>query len=215
MKILAFDTSSNSLSIALLKDNNLLAELTLSPSANQSELLIPEIEKILKAHHTSYQELDLIAATNGPGSFTGSRIGLTAARTIKLATKLPLILLNSCQIIAFKHQQQFANYQKIFVALDAKADEIFYATYESIDDIKSSNITPKITTLDKIQAYLPKENYFLCGSGANLIDNTKENDQIQAQFIGQLALKLHQDNHQTHDLNPIYLRSPKITKRKK
>ncbi|MBL6664754.1 MAG: tRNA (adenosine(37)-N6)-threonylcarbamoyltransferase complex dimerization subunit type 1 TsaB [Rickettsiales bacterium] len=215
MKILAFDTSSNSLSISLLENNQPTSEFTLSPNSNQSELLIPEIEKILNENQTSYQDLDLIAATNGPGSFTGSRIGLTAARTIKLATKLPLILLNSCQIIAFKHRKQLSDHQQIFVALDAKANEIFYATYNTINDIKSSDITPQITTLDTIQSYLPKEPYFLCGSAANLIDKTKESDQIQAQFIGQLAFELHKENHQTQNLNPIYLRSPKITKRKK
>ena len=88
MYILALDTSSNSLSIALNNDNNTLSELTISPSSNQSEILISEIEKILAKNHISYQDLSLIAATNGPGSFTGSRIGLTAARTIKLATNI-------------------------------------------------------------------------------------------------------------------------------
>lgn len=215
MNILSFDTSSNSLSIALLQDDNLLSELTLAPNSNQSELLIPEIEKILDKHQLSYQDLDLIAATNGPGSFTGSRIGLTAARTIKLATNKPLILINSCQVIAFKHQEQLSNHQQIFVVLDAKAGELFYSSYASRNDIKSTNIIPKITTLNEIEHHLPNESFFLCGSAAHLIDNNKENDQIQAQFIGQLAYELYKENYTTTNLNPIYLRSPKITKRKK
>lgn len=216
MYILAFDTSSNSLSIALNKDQENLEEITISPSSNQSELLLVKIAQILKNYNLSYQDLDLISTTNGPGSFTGSRIGLSAARIMKLSLKKPLILLNSCQVIAYKYQEQLSNHKNIFVALDARANEIFYANYQSINDITQNNIKPQITTINNIKTILPQENYFLCGSGANIIDpNNLKKDVIEAKYIGYLAFLLSQQKQYSQNLNPLYLRSPKITKRKK
>lgn len=98
MLILAFDTAGFDLSIALLDEKKILAQSFVSESGKQSELLIVEIEKILREHKIWYQDLGLIVATKGPGSFTGTRIGLTAARIMKMATNLPLILISSDEV---------------------------------------------------------------------------------------------------------------------
>ncbi len=97
MKILAFDTSSSTLSVAVIDAelNVVLAKNTFHCNAQHSELLIPEIEKILLEADLNYCDLGLIATTSGPGSFTGVRIGLTTARIIKIATGLPLILVTT------------------------------------------------------------------------------------------------------------------------
>jgi len=224
MYILALDTTSNSLSVALNKNDKTIYEVTIAPNSSQSEILIPEIEKILTKHKISYQDLSLIAATNGPGSFTGSRIGLTTARTIRLATNIPLILLNCCQVIAFKHQEQLQPNKTIFVTLDARANEIFYATYKSFEEINQTTILPKITTIQNIQDFAPKEDFFLCGSATSLISPvlkpgnfqvSQENDVIEAKTLANMAFEMHKQNYQTTNLDPIYLRSPRITQRKK
>ncbi|MBU6140837.1 MAG: tRNA (adenosine(37)-N6)-threonylcarbamoyltransferase complex dimerization subunit type 1 TsaB [Proteobacteria bacterium] len=98
MLVLAFDTAGLELSVALLKEKKLLAKNTINEIGKQSELLIPEIEKILREQKIWYQDLDLIVTTKGPGSFTGTRIGLTVARIIKASTNLPLILINSDEV---------------------------------------------------------------------------------------------------------------------
>ena len=124
MRVLAFDTTASTLSVALLLDDKILSKNTIFESGKQSELLIPEIEKILHQNKIWYQDLDLITTTNGPGSFTGTRIGLTCARTLKLATNIGLILVNSCEALAFKYRQKHKN---IFVIIDAKAGDFFYS----------------------------------------------------------------------------------------
>ena len=98
MLALAFDTAGSGLFIALINDEKVLSKKIISESGRQSELLVVEIEKILREQKIWYQDLGLIVATKGPGSFTGTRIGLTVARTIKLATNLPLILINSDEV---------------------------------------------------------------------------------------------------------------------
>ncbi len=98
MLILAFDTAGLTLSVALFDDEKILAQNVIFESGRQAELLIPEIEKLLHEQKIWYQDLGLIVATKGPGSFTGTRIGLTMARTLKLATNIPLILINSDEV---------------------------------------------------------------------------------------------------------------------
>ena len=74
MRILAFDTTNSNLSVALLENKKILSKSTTYESGKQSEILIPEIEKILQTSNIWYQDLNFIASTSGPGSFTGVRI---------------------------------------------------------------------------------------------------------------------------------------------
>jgi len=213
--ILAFDTSASGFSVALLADKKILSKTAISESGKQSELLIPEIEKILLQNKIWYQNLGLIATTNGPGSFTGTRIGLSAARTLKLSTNLPLILVNSCEAIAYKYREKS---EKIFVLLDAKAGDFFYAEYGK---------QPDLARLEDLHQIFPKEKFFLCGSGKKIaaeilekenydFEMSQEEDEIEADLIALLALeKFTKNNEGSKNLEPIYLRAPRITERKK
>lgn len=220
MKVLAFDTTSSSLSVALVENNITLSKNTTTIRGKQSELLIPEIEKILKENKVWYQDLDLISATNGPGSFTGCRIGLTTVRTLKLATNLPLVLLNSCEVIAYKYRKSL---QKISVLLDAAMDEFFYAEFISENGKLKEILEPQLTNEENLKAIFPKEEFLLCGSGKNLINSqifkceiSSEEDIVEADLVGLLALEKFRDNPNLEsNLDPIYLRKPRIEKRKK
>jgi tRNA threonylcarbamoyladenosine biosynthesis protein TsaB len=224
--ILAFDTSASGFSVALLANKKILSKTVISESGKQSELLIPEIEKILFQNKIWYQNLDLIAATNGPGSFTGTRIGLSVARTLKLSTSLPLILVNSCEAIAYKYREKM---EKIFVLLDAKAGDFFYAEYEK--QIPKQELVlgsiPRLARLEDLHQIFPKEKFFLCGSGKKIaaeilekenydFEMSNEEDEIEADLIALLALeKFTKNNKGSKNLEPIYLRAPRITERKK
>ncbi len=230
MKILAFDTTSSTLSIALLQDQKILSKTTIFENGKQAEILVPEIEKILHANKIWYSDLDLIAATQGPGSFTGVRIGLTTARTLKLATGLPLILPNSLEALAFKHRE---SNKIIFVAIDAKMDEFFVASFAAQNGKLTQLTEPQIATLENIADAAPQENFvqenfFLCGSGKKTVSkilskknlahemNDEEEDVIEADLVGLLALeKFNRGEKSTDDCDPIYLRAPKISERKK
>jgi tRNA threonylcarbamoyladenosine biosynthesis protein TsaB len=221
--VLALDTSASTLSVALLDDEKILSENLISESGRQAELLIPQLEKILNQHKIWYQDLGLIAATNGPGSFTGSRIGLTAARTLHLATNLPLVLVNSCEVIAYKYRE--TTEEKIFVALDAAANEFFCAEFFVKNQKLITSLKPQLTSLEAITNFFPQEKFFLCGSGKKIIADfvkeknftlTEEKDEITAGLVGLLAYeKFCKDEKSSEDLNPLYLRAPRITERKR
>jgi tRNA threonylcarbamoyladenosine biosynthesis protein TsaB len=216
---LAFDTTSSTLSTALLLDKKILTKNTIHESGKQSELLITEIEKILKKNKIWYQDLDLIATSNGPGSFTGTRIGLTAARTLKLSTNLPLILINSCEAVAFKHRERFG---EIFVLLDAGMNEFFGAKFFIENGVTKTVLESQLIRHEDLSEFLPKEKFFLCGSGKNLINAknfqceiAEKDDEIEADLIGLLALEKFYAGWISENLNPVYLRAPRITERKK
>jgi tRNA threonylcarbamoyladenosine biosynthesis protein TsaB len=215
MLTLAFDTNFSGFSLALASDDKIIYQNAIFENGRQSELLIPEIEKLLQINKITYRDLDLIAATNGPGSFTGTRIGLTAARTIRLATNLPLVLVNSCEAIAYKYRQKS---EKIFVLIDAKADDFFYS---------HNGKEPQLVKLEDLLKILPKEKFFLCGSGKNIaaeilktknsqFEMSENTDEIEAGFVALLAYKeFKKSGEGSKNLDPLYLRSPKISERKK
>lgn len=223
--ILAFDTSNSSLSVALLKNEEILAQNLILENGKQSESLIPEIENLLRQQNIWYQDLDLIATTNGPGSFTGVRIGLTAARTMNLATQIPLILLNSLEIIAYKYRKITG---RILVVLDAKMDEFFIGEFLAQNNKIIQVKAPSLIKADEILKHLPQEGFLLVGSGkkivTDLIKNSSlthdfsasdEDDFIEGGLIGLLAYEKLLDQKASENFDPLYLRDPKIGERKK
>ncbi len=246
MRILAFDTSASGFSVAIAENEKILSQKIITQSGKQSEFLILEIEKLLRENKIWYQDLDLITTTNGPGSFTGTRIGLTAARAIKLATNLPLILINSCEAVAYKYREKSEN---IFVLLDARGDDFFYAKYDAKEILKqvqddaesearsrpdlchpelvSGSPTPQLAKLADLPNIFPKEPFFLCGSGKTIaaailkkenfkFEMNESDDEIEANLLALLALeKFQKDGRGSKNLDPIYLRAPRISERKK
>ena len=91
MKVLAFDTSSKALSVALLEDENRLAELTLTIKKNHSITLMPTIEFLMASIDWKPTDLDRIVVAEGPGSYTGLRIAVATAKTLAQTLKIDLV----------------------------------------------------------------------------------------------------------------------------
>ncbi len=95
MKILALDTSNRPLSVAVLEDDTLLAETTLNMARKHSTTLMPIISEMLQKSDTTPQDLDRIVVSAGPGSYTGLRIGVTAAKTLAFTLNKELVGVSS------------------------------------------------------------------------------------------------------------------------
>lgn len=100
MSILAIDTSSQVSSVAVASKERLQAELTMQGRLTHSETLMPHIEQVLSMADLSKEELEGIAVSIGPGSFTGLRIGLAAAKVMAYALRIPLVGVSSLQALA-------------------------------------------------------------------------------------------------------------------
>lgn len=100
MKILSLDSSATVASVALIEDGRLLAEYTLNNGNTHSETLLPMVETILRDYGLSTDDIDLFAATTGPGSFTGVRIGAATVKGLAFSTRKPCAEVSTLEAIA-------------------------------------------------------------------------------------------------------------------
>ena len=89
MKILAFDSTAKTASVAVADGEKILAEFTVDSGMTQSELLLPMAKQALSAAHLSLSEVELFALTHGPGSFTGVRIGAALVKGLAFGKQIP------------------------------------------------------------------------------------------------------------------------------
>ncbi|MBR6710764.1 MAG: tRNA (adenosine(37)-N6)-threonylcarbamoyltransferase complex dimerization subunit type 1 TsaB [Selenomonadaceae bacterium] len=101
MSILAIDTSTQVSSVAVVSDGKLAAELTMQAKLTHSETLLPHIEEVLGMANQKKGELEGIAVSLGPGSFTGLRIGLATAKAMAYALQLPIVGVPTLRALAW------------------------------------------------------------------------------------------------------------------
>ena len=99
MITLFIDTSTTTLTVALIKDNKVLEESTVS-SSEHSKHTMPEIEKLFKNNNIEPKSVNKIMVTNGPGSFTGIRIGVTIAKTYAWACNINIVPISTLKAYA-------------------------------------------------------------------------------------------------------------------
>jgi tRNA threonylcarbamoyladenosine biosynthesis protein TsaB len=127
-KTLAFDTSSPRGSIAFLEGRDLRAEMRLTPIQTHSTFLLNSIDYLAEKLGWRLNELNLIAAGIGPGSFTGIRIGVATALGIAQSLSIPFAGISGLDALA--HQAQLPE-GHLGVALNAHRSQVFYAEYIS------------------------------------------------------------------------------------
>lgn len=101
MKILAFDTALGACSTALLSDGLVKSEISIEMARGHAEHLMGQVQEALDQANTTFDDLDRIAVTIGPGTFTGLRVGLSAARGMGLALSIPVVGVTSLQALAY------------------------------------------------------------------------------------------------------------------
>lgn len=98
--MLALDTSTATLSVALLSEGKTIAVVQSQEERNHSVRLVHEIREMIRSHGFAMDDLQVVAAGKGPGSYTGIRIGVTAAKTIAWSLNIPLIGVSSLEAMA-------------------------------------------------------------------------------------------------------------------
>jgi len=123
MRILALDTSTEYLSIALRLDGETLSR-DLHAGQQHSELILPLAQELLAEAGTSLHHLDCIAFGQGPGTFTGLRIGCGVAQGLALGAELPVAPVSTLLALA-----QGSGAQRVVACLDARMGEVYHAAY--------------------------------------------------------------------------------------
>jgi tRNA threonylcarbamoyladenosine biosynthesis protein TsaB len=126
MIVLGLETSSRVCSVGLADDHGPLNSKTIIAGTIHSEKLLSLIESLLAEKHIGLSQVDAIAVSSGPGSFTGLRIGFSAAKGLCFSTAKSLVVVPTFQALAHSAFQSTASAKNILVALDAKKGD-FYA----------------------------------------------------------------------------------------
>ncbi len=127
MPILAIDTSTMVSGAAVATKDRLLAEIIMQLKLPQSQVLLGHVEEVLKIAHVDKKELDGIAVSIGPGSFTGLRIGLATAKMMAYALDIPVVAVSSLKAMAYHYPVP-----NVYIAstLDAQKGNAYFALYE-------------------------------------------------------------------------------------
>ena len=126
MKVLAFDTSSKALSLAILEDKQVLAETMINIKKNHSITLMPAIDFLMASLDWTPKDLDRIVVAEGPGSYTGLRIAVATAKT--LAHTLNIELVGMSSLLSLVPYQQ----EGLLVPLmDARRNNVYAGFYEN------------------------------------------------------------------------------------
>ncbi len=129
MLVLAIDTALDSCSSAVLdtQAKNVLARESLPMKRGHAEALMPLIERVVTKSRVAFLDLDRIAVTTGPGSFTGLRVGISAARGIALAANKEIVGLTTLSAYVAPLVAQKSSLP-IIVAIDARHDNVYFQT---------------------------------------------------------------------------------------
>jgi tRNA threonylcarbamoyladenosine biosynthesis protein TsaB len=128
--ILNIDTALDTASVCLSEDGNALQLSFSEDQKDHASWLHTEITKLLKKRGQGINDLDAVAVSIGPGSYTGLRVGLAAAKGFCYALQIPLITVNSLKIIALAAKSEAVNL--ICPLIDARRMEVFTAIYDKV-----------------------------------------------------------------------------------
>jgi tRNA threonylcarbamoyladenosine biosynthesis protein TsaB len=123
---LALETATTQVGVAIGRPGEPIAELNVDKGRRHAELLAPSIQAILRLAAVHIRDVERIAIDNGPGLFTGLRVGLATAKALASSLGVPIVPCSSLDILAFPHR--FAG-RTVAAVVDAKRGEVFWSLY--------------------------------------------------------------------------------------
>jgi len=219
MKVLGIDTSSNATSIAVIEDNKLICEYTINTKTTHSQKLMPMIENMLKISEVNVNDMDMIAICQGPGSFTGLRIGMATAKALSHVNNLPIVGVNSLELLAGNMD---LSDKKICSILDAQRTQVYMGQYKfennKLVELKSVDVVEIDELLEELKS--SNEEWILVGEAVyKYEDKIKEIQNIyvpapshnvnKASSLCTIAMNKYNQNIDVYDcytINPVYIR---------
>jgi tRNA threonylcarbamoyladenosine biosynthesis protein TsaB len=147
MLILAIDTALDACAAGILDTDasKLIAQESLVMKRGHAEALMPLIARVMKASGIAFAGLDRIAVTTGPGSFTGLRVGLSAARGLALAANKPVVGVTTLTAYAAPVVTESGE-RPVISAIDARHDQVYF---QVVSGNGSSLIRPKVAPIEE------------------------------------------------------------------
>ena len=174
MLILALESSAKAASVALCRDGALIAQTVQCSGLTHSRTLLPMAEDLLKNAGVSLSDVDEIAVAHGPGSFTGVRIGVSAAKGLAWGAQKPAVGVSTLEAMAW-HGLAAGEGALVCPVMDARRNQVYNALFEIRGGKPERLCEDRAISLDVLCAELGKMKKcaFLVGDGAALCYNTK------------------------------------------
>ncbi len=223
MIVLAIDSSTESASLALVQNNKVLAETTWRCGQNHSVELLPRLTRLLEEARIELKSVGCVLLARGPGSYNGLRVGLSTAKGLAYSLGIPIIGISSLELEAYQHADSKLPIGPVF---NAGRGEIATALYRNKDNWQQ--LAPEhITTIEALGSEITGKTLF-CGEYATIIagelkKRLKGKAVIapplprRSSLMAELAnARLEaKDYDSPASLQPLYLRRPAITMRRR
>ena len=214
--ILNIHTSTETAIVNLCDGPNILATKENSDTRQHATFLHTAVHQILQELDIQAKDLKAIGVTIGPGSYTGIRVGLASAKGLSFALNIPLISLNTLEVMAFSITENICDQNALYCPMiDARRKEVFTAVY---DHKLLKIIAPSAIVVAKntFQDILAKQTVYFFGSGAHKFKEINSTlppslfikDQISSKSFGILSWRKFQKNLFENSLNasPFYIK---------
>lgn len=223
MLVLAIDTATKIGSVALYDDKiGVIGEINLYVKVNHSNVIMDAVNSLFKLSRLTIKDVDRIAVTIGPGSFTGIRIGTAIAKGLAYSLKKPIVGVNELDVLAHMGE----NREDIIVPLiDARKERVYFSKYRYIDNILLREEEYKDGELREILDDLKGKKVTFIGDGATVNERlineilekdynifSKANSIPRAGVAAQISLHLPEDNLYT--LEPLYVNKSQAEREK-
>lgn len=167
MKFLSIDSSSRAASVALISDGNILGEFFVNNKLTHSQTLMKMTENLLSVTETKMSDITAIVVTDGPGSFTGIRIGIAAVKGLALGADKLCIPVSSLEAVAYNFLGEKCI---ISVNLDARQNQVYNAIFSAEGDRIERLTEDRAISAEALKEELKQyDNVLLCGDGAYVV----------------------------------------------
>ncbi|MCD4731841.1 MAG: tRNA (adenosine(37)-N6)-threonylcarbamoyltransferase complex dimerization subunit type 1 TsaB [Bacteroidales bacterium] len=168
--ILSIETATPVCSVALAKDHEVLAIKESAKKNSHSEIVTVFIDELMKENQISFKDLDVVAVSKGPGSYTGLRIGVSTAKGLCYALDIPLIAVNTLQSLSIGASKDYQFDEGLPVLfcpmIDARRMEVYCALFDK-NNREVRKTKAEIIEPDSFQTYLESNKVIFFGDGAN------------------------------------------------
>jgi len=215
MWTLAFDTTANNCAIALLKDNMVVGKFIQEMEYGQAEVLLPEIQKLLQKEKIAFTNIQLLGVCVGPGSFTGVRSSVAAAKAFSLVCP-NMAVTGVSAFEAYAHSLdmfELSNYNAVII--ETKRDDFYFQLFNG----KLEKITDSAAlTYEQIIDLLKGKNVTLIGNGVErfldkpsglMLHAIRMDKMVSVADVAACALEK-MKNKKLNFPKPLYLRAPDV-----
>ena len=198
--ILAIDTCLFACSAAVVRDGETLASRVEPMSRGHQERLAPLVAEVMAQAGVAFDQLDRIAVTVGPGSFTGLRVGLAFAKGLSAALGIPAVGVGSLEALAQPHPG------RVFAVLDAKRGQVYLQAFADGVAVSAPDALPIETAAARLAELAPD---ILVGTGASLLADMRPGAQVvPIDHADPAAVAALAASRSPIPPRPLYLRAP-------